>query len=1133
MYELKSNIVEELPETGGYYKAQILFERILLAQNRTLIIAEPGTGKTCSLVLPAEFFLRHKTHIKRVIYIQKSSTIQDTQNQILCKCTRGVYETDVIKNSKDDVTRRKNITIEIGKYYNILSYKNFENEINSSFLISSIGENKIYDYEGIINFFRGTYFICDEAHNLRNLDAYDVIKMVFNIVEECCIAVSTASPMINSVQELTKMANLILPKYKQIPDSWDMNKITLEQLNYYLSGYIFYVRALDTGIDINYQGFNLDAEYTVEIPDPTWKIPAEEDLSKKELIVSPMIKRTIKSQNILYPTFMGEIQTEAYLKSYKNLSQEDILSMDVGIKADEESDSQSFYTSSRQISCMVFPDGSYNNMNKYINIISHETILNDKKTVEKEYVASPELKEYLRDLNKLSELSGIYSQIVSIEKNSTGCSFCFIDYVSGTGAILLGLCLEAHGFEKFTEKNSVFTFKQSGKSSVCVNQNSDRIIRSDFKKKKRYALLTSDTPDAVIESFIELNNSPQNVNGEYLQVIIGSPKARDGLNIYHCLRGHMITPGWHPSGMWQAMFRFIRTTSHIELIKILRKKYKEQGLNPYDARINVDVYLHCAIPLIKNKLGEEDIEAGSKLSINRIFYQHAEMKNILIRNKMRMLKQIDIACRINYDRNVRPAQIEEDIVVKPGDIDGTVICDYDTCKYLCAKCNISDEEIVNNLDYSTYNLFYSSKMVDYICEDIINHLKKKNVLSFDEINSMWIKSGIYQKFLVYKAIDKLIRDKISLTDKYGFQCYVYSDNFSIYTQKEFPIPSTNDSYQQNLAYYDSQIIAFDSMSFIDMMNSQIVDIQFEIMNQIRNLTNFNSMEENLTFITLLDKLNIKYLSDLIEECIILYINGKTNPYIFAVINHYKAFIEYLYEPWQDIQKSYEILKNKSNVKKIAVGGKMRPDYEFIGPPPAGSLYPDGTPVEIVYINTIYISENKNGGYATISQHKNVKGKYRIFKKSTGVFREVDMAEQLVYNDYLQKKLSKELEYYNKFKYYGSIINKRFYITSTKDSAGSVGKYCMNWSIFDLCKLLIEENISIDNVTNRNVSNLNFDFKLKEISRISKRRTEDLLNSISDKVDIYYSILTSGVKIEELCEKIQQKFYENEKLQIIS
>ena len=70
-----------------------------------------------------------------------------------------------------------------------------------------------------------------------------------------------------------------------------------------------------------------------------------------------------------------------------------------------------------------------------------------------------------------------------------------------------------------------------------------------------------------LRSILELFNSPENKHGDYLQLIIAAKVARDGINLANTVRGYIVSPTWHESGSHQALSRFIRATSHEELLK--------------------------------------------------------------------------------------------------------------------------------------------------------------------------------------------------------------------------------------------------------------------------------------------------------------------------------------------------------------------------------------------------------------------------------------------------------------------------------------------------------------------------------------------------------------------------------------
>ena len=232
--------------------------------------------------------------------------------------------------------------------------------------------------------------------------------------------------------------------------------------------------------------------------------------------------------------------------------------------------------------------------------------------------------------------------------------------------------------------------------------------------------MTSDTSNSKADALLELFNSDQNAHGEYCQVIIGSPTARDGINLFNVVRAFLVTPGWHPSGMHQALSRFLRSISHEALLNekrrqrvaeilpgLLRSRLEAQ-IEPSEAEaqaleeaelqaknevtIEVKIYKMASIPAsgdsyVQTPEGlrrvdlqyskpatphggssddDESIDSKDNRSVDLQLYQHSERKDLHIKRMMRYLKRCAWDALLNYDRNVRV-----------NDVDGSPICDYD------------------------------------------------------------------------------------------------------------------------------------------------------------------------------------------------------------------------------------------------------------------------------------------------------------------------------------------------------------------------------------------------------------------------------------------------------------------------
>ena len=60
-------------------------------------------------------------------------------------------------------------------------------------------------------------------------------------------------------------------------------------------------------------------------------------------------------------------------------------------------------------------------------------------------------------------------------------------------------------------------------------------------------------------------NLPQNCNGEYVNVILGTDVVKEGLNFHHIQKIHILTPHWNFSKTEQIIGRGIRYRSHDSL----------------------------------------------------------------------------------------------------------------------------------------------------------------------------------------------------------------------------------------------------------------------------------------------------------------------------------------------------------------------------------------------------------------------------------------------------------------------------------------------------------------------------------------------------------------------------------------
>ena len=579
-FEMASKMVEPVPYPGEGYPHQNLFTRYALEYNHSLIFHRTGTGKSCTVFGSAEQFTNsmlegsvdflmnyikpRRSNIKRIYILTKGpALVEELRRQLVCICTNGKYITDLVVNSKAEPQRKKNITAAISPYYSIITYSKLVNEIIK----------RKMDADMMREAFSDCIFYVDEVQNLR-LDPslgpieeqrknYSTLHTLFHVIQRGKVILASATPMVDDVNEISQVMNLILPMNMQLDYSrqTDYKNVTLQQMEPYFRGRISYVRELDTGAIPTY----IESDITFTLPDHIM-----ED------------GRTIKSQTKLYVTEMGP-------------SQESV----ANFVADEKTQ---FRAAERKVSNFIFPNGSYTK-----EAFDHYV----ERTAADQYRPRNGLEQFLSNMDSLRQLSCKYPEIIRITRDEPGNTFCYCDFKEAGGAITLGISFQALGFEQYLETGSAFRRVRSGVNAMsAVLDEYGRIVpgaaaaaegntlrpycgtsgkgssQREVRLRKynvdgqpyRFALLTSDTPATRVASILELFNSKENMNGEYIKVIIGSPVSKIGLNLANVLQVHMVGPSWNQSNMYQAISRAIRSTSHVMILESMRSNISTENV---------------------------------------------------------------------------------------------------------------------------------------------------------------------------------------------------------------------------------------------------------------------------------------------------------------------------------------------------------------------------------------------------------------------------------------------------------------------------------------------------------------------------------------------------------------------------
>ena len=230
------------------------------------------------------------------------------------------------------------------------------------------------------------------------------------------------------------------------------------------------------------------------------------------------------------------------------------------------------------------------------------------------------LKSYDKKLLK------IYSKLVSIINRiikADGVCFIYTDFVNGSGSILIGALLELFGFKLYEpSKQDFITTAGTEVKVICPDESAQKL---NINKQLRYGVLYGDR--AKNRQIINMANTSENWRGEYVKVLIATPKSREGINLLHVTTTDIVGPGWNEANNYQAVRRTIRASSGLVRLAMLQAQAIKENRNPDDVRIEISIALHAAV-------GPQ----GQPTSDTEI-YRISESKNILSAKLNRKIKQ--------------------------------------------------------------------------------------------------------------------------------------------------------------------------------------------------------------------------------------------------------------------------------------------------------------------------------------------------------------------------------------------------------------------------------------------------------------------------------------------------------------
>lgn len=537
-----------------------------------------------------------------------------------------------------------------------------------------------------------------------------------------------------------------------------------------------------------------------------------------------------------------------------------------------------------------------------------------------------EMLEQVLGVEYFNESKNVWEYTISAEnlgkKSNQECSFIYHNFYDA-GALITGLLLKLFGFKLFNAKTSAIS--EDGEINI-TKENRYAIIHSGTKQSSDgeiFEVPESEKTDGDSSNrrILELANHPQNKNGEYLKIIIGTPVSGQGINFENVRQTHMFARHWNEARNKQTEARADRPgNSHKAFNDNDIIQGPLDGSNGYPITYN---NLDGSESVKYIQLGVTEVNGKKTRKYVKLF-RHALYNKLALNKEMQNPRKADSISIKDFSIGIYMYETAEEKFMKSKIVlDIMERCSFDL-KLTNSEQNTNAGKLVPygwnpekefETDYSTYNLFYSDTDIEIIKERIRSHFNvnyRATIWDLVKLNSDFHKST------VVKALNEIVKDQEPLIDRSGNVNFL-KEQYDIFFLIRSLAKTLNRSANL-INYYSEYVHVKRSDNFDDFVSKMEEDNSIERLRKYMLITNEKSVINHIKLLKFYEKSSLFEL--VIERFDYLHEKNLLNEFLFRAINvALNNYISYA-------QKNRQIFHILDNYAKFEISGRTHSNRQI-------------------------------------------------------------------------------------------------------------------------------------------------------------------------------------------------------------